>query len=190
MIITIAVYALRFEKLNVCTEKELQEMISADLFFKLFENRDKFKLELDNRKFNLLRMEINDVLADSNYFIRVCELRKKFRYLSLKSPKKQTIVRQLSSCGDQKFNGFNTVSVEHGRKLRKKFKPTDMVYKPVKEPNEEIKCAAEAKSFSMDLQTNATTAINFLQDQISTNYTLNIALEFQASYTVLTIKIS
>ena len=90
---------------------------------KLFENKDKFQLELDNCKFNLLRMEINDVLADSSYFLKVYERRKKFRYLSLKSPKKQTIVRQLSSCVNQKFNGFDIVSIEHGRKLRKKFKP-------------------------------------------------------------------
>ena len=101
-------YTLRFDvsnKLNECTEKELQETISADLFLKLFENKDKFKLELDNRK--LLCMKMNDMLADSSYFLRVYELRKKFKYLNLKSPKKQAIVRQLSSSVDQKFNGFN-----------------------------------------------------------------------------------
>ena len=142
-------YALRFdisEKVNICPEKELQETIGADLFLKLFKNRYKFKLELDNQKFNLLRMEINGVLADSSYFLRVNELRKKFRYLSLKIPKKQTIVRQLSSCVCQKFNGFNIVSVEYRRKLRKKFKPIDLVYKPMRKPNEQIKCY-----FSRDL---------------------------------------
>ena len=135
-------YALRFdisEKVNVCTEKELQERICADLLLKLFKNWDKFKLELDNQKFNLLCM------ANSSDFLRVCELRKKIRYLSLKSPKKQTIVRQLSSCVYQ-FNGFNTVSVEYGKKLRKKFKPIDLVYKPVRKPNKQIKCY-----FSRDL---------------------------------------
>ena len=91
-------------------------------------------------------MEINGVLADSSYFLRVNELRKKFRYLSLKIPKKQTIVRQLSSCVCQKFNGFNIVSVEYRRKLRKKFKPIDLVYKPMRKPNEQIKCY-----FSRDL---------------------------------------
>ena len=122
--------------------------------------------------------------------------------MSLKSPKKETIVRQLSSCVYQKFNGFNIVSVEYGRKLRKKFIPIDLVYKPVRKPNEQFKCyfsrdylrhteicAAEVKSFSMDLQINATTATNFLQDQTSTNDTLNIALEFRDLFTALTIKI-
>ena len=74
-------HALKFdisEKVNVCTEKELQETIGADLFLKLLENRDKFKLELDNWKFNLLCMKIIDVLADSSYFLRVYELKKDF----------------------------------------------------------------------------------------------------------------
>ena len=136
-------YALRFDislKVNVCTEKELQEMTGADLFLKLFKNRGKFKLELDNHKFNFIYMEINDVLTNSSYFLRVYQLRKKFRYLNLKSPTKQTIFQKFCSCENQKFNGFNIVSIEDWRKLRKKFKPIDLVYKPVRKPKEEIKC--------------------------------------------------
>ena len=72
-------FALRFgvsEKFKVCTENELQETIGSSLFLKLFENKDKFKLELCSHKFNLHCMEINDILVDSNYFFRVYELRK------------------------------------------------------------------------------------------------------------------
>ena len=46
-------FALRFdvsEKLDACNEKELQKAIGCNLFLKLFENRDKFRLELDNHK--------------------------------------------------------------------------------------------------------------------------------------------
>ena len=67
-------FALRFdvsEKFKVCTENELQETIGFGLFLKLFDNEDKFKLELDNHKFNLHCMEINDILVDSSYFLRV-----------------------------------------------------------------------------------------------------------------------
>ena len=136
-------YALRFDislKVNVCTEKELQEMTGADLFLKLFKNRGKFKLELDNHKFNFIYMEINDVLTNSSYSLRVYQLTNKFRYLNLKSPTKQTIFQKFCSCENQKFNGFNIVSIEDWRKLRKKFKPIDLVYKPVRKPKEEIKC--------------------------------------------------
>ena len=88
-------FALRFdvsEKFKVCTENELQETIGSSLFLKLFENKDKFKLELDDHKFNLQFMETNEILVNSSYFLRVYELRKKFRHLSLKNPKKQTVV--------------------------------------------------------------------------------------------------
>ena len=72
-------FALRFdvsEKLDVCTENELQETIGSGLFLKLFDNKDRFTLELDNHKFNLQCMEINDILANSSYFLRVYELKK------------------------------------------------------------------------------------------------------------------
>ena len=65
---------------------------------------------------------------------------KKIIHLSLKNPKKQTIVRQLSSCVFEKFNGFNIISIEYGKKLRRKFKPIDIIYKPVKKADAEIKC--------------------------------------------------
>ena len=72
-------FALRFNvpyKIDVCDEKEIQETIEDHLFLKLFENRDRFQLELNNRKFNLQCIEINEILADSSYFLRIFELRK------------------------------------------------------------------------------------------------------------------
>ena len=84
-------------------------------------------------------METNEMLADSSYFLRLYKLRKKFRHLSLKSPKKQTFVRQLSSCIHENFIGF-IITIEHGKKLRKTFKPIDIIYKPVKKADAEIKC--------------------------------------------------
>ena len=76
------------DKINVCDEKEIQETIEDHLFFRLFENRDRFQLELNIRKFNLHYIEINEILADSSYFLRLFELRKQFRHLTLKPPQK------------------------------------------------------------------------------------------------------
>ena len=76
------------EKLDVCSENELQETIDFSLFLKLFDSKDRFTLEFDNHKFNIKYMEKNHILANSSYFLRVYELRKKFRHLSLKDPKK------------------------------------------------------------------------------------------------------
>ena len=73
-------FALMFnvsDKIDVCDEKEIQEETLEDhLFLKLFENRDRFQLELNNRKFNLQCTEINEILAHSSYFLKVFELRK------------------------------------------------------------------------------------------------------------------
>ena len=65
------------EKLDVCTENELQETIGSSLFLKLFDYKDRFMLELDSHKFDLQCMDINDILVDSSYFLKAYELKKK-----------------------------------------------------------------------------------------------------------------
>ena len=60
------------------------------------------------------------LLAKHGYFLRVFELKNKFRHLALKNPKKQNIVRQLSSCINEKYNGFHLISIEYNKKIRTK----------------------------------------------------------------------
>ena len=50
------------------------------------------------------------------------------------------IVRQLSNCINKKYNGFHVISIEYSKKLRKRFKPIDIIYKPVKSPEKQIQC--------------------------------------------------
>ena len=72
------IFALRFnvsDKIDVCDEKEIQETIEDHLFLKLFENWGRFQSELNNGKVNLHCIEINEILADSSYLLRVFELR-------------------------------------------------------------------------------------------------------------------
>ena len=52
----------------------------------------------------------------------------------MKEQKKQSIVREISSCISEEYNGFQTISIEFVRKERKKFKPMDIIYKPMKNP--------------------------------------------------------
>ena len=85
-------------------------------------------------------MEINDILANSSYFLRDYELKKKIRHLILKNQKKKPVIRQLSSCIYEKSNGFNIIIIEHGKKLRKKFGLNHTIYKPVEKPDAEINC--------------------------------------------------
>ena len=88
------------------------------------------------QKFNNNCYEINYLLSKYNYFLRLFELKSKFQHLTMKDEKKQNIVRQISSCLTEKYNGFHATSTEFARKERKIFKPIDIIYKPTK--NREI----------------------------------------------------
>ena len=72
--------------------------------------------------------------------MRIFELKDKYRQLSMKEPKKQNIIRQLSSCLIQKYNGFQVISIEFNRKQKKKIKPIDIIYKPTKNPEIDPLC--------------------------------------------------
>lgn len=49
-------------------------------------------ITLDYRKFNNQCHEVNMILAKHGYFLRVFELRNKFRHLTLKNPKTKTLL--------------------------------------------------------------------------------------------------
>ena len=44
----------------------------------------------------------------------------------------QNFVRQLSSYITEKYNGYQTVSIEFARSAKKRFQPIDIIYKPTK----------------------------------------------------------
>ena len=113
-------FAIRYDlehKTELCSVYELKESIDNNLFVQ--SNQKKFDIVLDYQKFNSECHEINLLLAKYGYFLRVFELKDKFRHLTLKNPNKQSIVRQLSSCINEKYNGFHVVSIKYNKKLRK-----------------------------------------------------------------------
>ena len=57
--------------------------------------------------------EMNLILSKFGYFLGVFELKNKFRHLTIKDKTQQKIVRQLSSCLIEKYNGFTIVSIEY-----------------------------------------------------------------------------
>ena len=112
--------AIRFnveQKTDLCRSAELKESVDNNLFIQL--NQEKFIMILDYQKFNNQCHEVNMLLAKHGYFLRVLELKNKFHHLVLKNPKNQNIVRQLSSCINEKFNRFQVLSIEYSKKLRK-----------------------------------------------------------------------
>ena len=114
-------FAIRFnvkQKTDLCSSAELKESVDNNLFIQL--NQEKFNIILDYQKFNNQCHEVNMLLAKHGYFLRVFELKNKFRHLALKNPKQQNIVRQLSSCINKKYNGFHVISIEYNKKIRTK----------------------------------------------------------------------
>ena len=71
-------------------------------------------------------------MSKFGYFLRVFELKNKFRQLAMKDKSKQKNARQLSSCLIEKYSGFTVISIEYQKKQRKMFKPIDIIYKPTK----------------------------------------------------------
>ena len=58
----------------------------------------------------------------------------------IKERKKIIFVRQLSSSINEKYNSYQTISIEYARKERKNFKPIDIIYKPTKNPEKRPLC--------------------------------------------------
>ena len=93
----------------------------------------KFKFILDLPKFNNICYPINLILSKHDYFLRIFELKDKYRQLLMKEPGKQNVVRQLSSCLIEKYNGFQVISIEFDRK-KKKLSLFILFTKPTKRP--------------------------------------------------------
>ena len=88
---------------------------------------EEFKFIIQLQAFLNLCYEINAILSKFGYFLRVFELKNKFRHLTTKDKSKQKIIRQLSSI---KYSGFTIILIENQKKPRKLFKPIDIIYKP------------------------------------------------------------
>ena len=122
-LINVFLLVIRFDKVsktNVCNFEEFKESVNSNLI-EQFEG--KFKFILDLQKFNNICYEINLILLKYNYFLRIFEVKDKYRHLSMKEPKKQNIVREISSCLIEKCNGFQVISIEFDRKQKKNLSP-------------------------------------------------------------------
>ena len=50
----------------------------------------------------------------------------------MKEKNQQKIIRQLSSCLIEKYNGFTVVSIDYKKNKKQKIKAIDIIYKPTK----------------------------------------------------------
>ena len=102
-----------------------------------------FLEQLEKKGLNCFSLErlcymINDLLFSKNLLLRVFEKRKK-KYLIKKSPTKNEVKGKLSSCVEERFNGFQAVRHLFAKEEKRKSVPLDIVYKPIKSKSNSTK---------------------------------------------------
>ena len=82
-------YAIKFDKTNeknICKKQQFEKSIDKKLLEQL-EQPEKFQFIVDLHKFNNICYEINSILSKYDYFLKVFELKNKFRRFSMEEPK-------------------------------------------------------------------------------------------------------
>ena len=107
-------FATRYQlsgKVEPCDDEQLKIDIGAEIFNEIYPLKSMMKLKLDILHFENQCLKINQILNENNLFWHIFELKEKFRCLIKQDSEKKNIIRDLSSCIIEKFNGFNNVRI-------------------------------------------------------------------------------
>ena len=132
-------YDLRFKKKNskdACvSDDQLRQDIENDkLYEELSKSKLDLRLDLDIQTFENQCYLVNLLLNENNLFFRVYELKDKFTYLIKQASKKV-----------EKFNLFKIIRAKFDKKLRQPFRPVDILFAPVKKPDQLVNCFLSEK---------------------------------------------
>ena len=162
-----AIPFLKNKKSDQCDENEIENEIGVDLYSKIKEKKDNLILDLNKRHSDEMCFDINEILLEKKTFLRVYELKDKFRYLFHEDHTTKNVFRSLSSCIKEKFNGFTFADIKLSKKLKSDLVPVNILYKPVKKQDDVLKCY-----FTDDLK-NAYGALYFKSQQVRAASTLS-----------------
>ena len=98
--------------------------------------------------FKVLRVSVTWsiwLLNENNLYLWVYKLKDKFRYLVKQDNEKKTILRELSACVVEMFNGLYVVGTKFDKKLRRPLRAVDIFYAPVKKPDQLVNCFLREK---------------------------------------------
>ena len=122
-------------------ENDLKQDVGFALSNDLFEIKSSLRLDgQDLVNFQNQCFQVNSILSDHNMFLRVFELKDRFRYLIKQNSEQNKHFTELSACVIERFNGFQVVKLEFDNEIRRNFKPIDIIYKPVIKLNSIIDC--------------------------------------------------
>ena len=106
-------YSIKYtltEKSDPCeNDNELQNDTKLDGISEIFLMKENMRLDLDILTFENQCHQINHILNKNNLFLRVFELKEKFRSLIKLNPYKRNVIRELSGSITEKYNGFFTL---------------------------------------------------------------------------------
>ena len=122
-------------------EDSLKQDVGIALSDDLFEIKSLLRLDgEDNLNFENQCFQINTILSRHDMFLRVFELKDKFRYIIKQNSEEKKFFNEVSACVVERFNGFTIVRLEFDNEIRKEFTPVDIIYKPVKKRNAILNC--------------------------------------------------
>ena len=136
-------YSIRFlktKKSDLCEEGELENQTGSDFYSKMKEKKESCVLDQIKRNFDTMCFDLNEILVGHKFFLRVYELKDKFRYLLHENYEKKEIIRKVSSCIKDKFNGFTFAQINLAKNQKQDLIPINIVYKLVKKQDEVINC--------------------------------------------------
>ena len=138
-------YAIRYKLTGkvdfVEQEDSLKQDVGIALSDDLFEIKSLLRLDgEDNLNFENQCFQINTILSRHDMFLRVFELKDKFRYIIKQNSEEKKFFNELYACVVERFNGFTIVRLEFDNEIRKEFTPVDIIYKPVKKENAILNC--------------------------------------------------
>ena len=122
-------------------EDSLKQDVGIALSHDLFEIKSLLRLDgEDNLNFENQCFRITTILSRHDMFLRVFELKDKFRYIIKQNSEEKKFFNELSACVVERFNGFTIVRLEFDNEIRKEFTPVNIIYKPVKKENAILNC--------------------------------------------------
>ena len=136
-------HAIRYAKSNkndLCLEEDMGKEIEINLYSEINSIKDKCILDLNLNHFEEMCYNLNDILLKENMFLRIYEIKDKFRYLFHENKDSKNCLRSLSSCIKEKFNGFGRAELKLSTKEKTDLIPINILYKPVKKLGEFVKC--------------------------------------------------
>ena len=135
-----AIRYVKTKKQDLCFEENFEEEIGNDLYSKFKSIKENCILDLNLNHFEEMCYNINDILLKENMFLRIYEIKDKYRYLFHENKDAKNCLRSLSSCIKEKFNGFGWCELKLSSKEKTDLLPVNILYKPIKKSDNFVKC--------------------------------------------------